>query len=90
MAEFQFQRPIAGLIISAIDQFESLYRLQELVSMALKELDDPSDAEAQNRAAMLLSCYQSRSADHLNQLEVDLNRLRERLDAIRSEFSPRL
>lgn len=77
------------MIISALDQFESLNQLQELVVMAQQELDDPEDASAHTRAAMLISCYRSRSEDHLNQLEVDLNRLRERLDAIRGEFSPR-
>ena len=67
-------KPLAVLAIGAIDEFSALFRLQQLIELALEQLDDSSD-QARDRATLLLQCYQSAMLLHTDELETRLRRI---------------
>lgn len=67
-------KPLAVLAIGAIDEFSALFRLQQLIELALEQLDDSSD-QARDRAALLLQCYQSAMLLHTDELKTRLRRI---------------
>lgn len=67
-------KPLAVLAIRALDEFDALFRLQQLIELALDQLDDCSD-QARDKAALLLQCYQSEMSLHADELKDRLRRI---------------
>lgn len=68
------QKPLAVLVIRALDEFDALFRLQQLIELALDQLDDCSD-QARDKTALLLQCYQTEMRLHADELKDRLRRI---------------
>lgn len=66
---------LASLAIAAIDQLEQLTTLQLLVRITLEQFETEK-GETGDRADLLLRAYLSRAENHIDELRINLERIR--------------
>jgi len=69
---------LASLSIRAIDELSYILNLQELLQIALEELGNPSE-KSSLRVDLLLGCYLSHALCHFQELQINLNHLKDEL-----------
>lgn len=72
------QRTFVQLIFSAMDNFSRVKELQTLLKIGLNEADSPSE-EACQRIALMVDTYLCQVEPWLENLEIELDRIREQL-----------
>lgn len=58
----------------AVDASDEIINLQELLEIALEQIDHPKKEYRQSRTMLLLSCYLDRVKPHLKQLRQELKK----------------
>lgn len=71
-------RTFMQLVIGAMDNFAQVKKLQTLLSVALNEADSPSE-EACKRIALLVDTYLCQVEPWIEDLNLDLEKIREQL-----------
>ena len=71
-------KTLASLVLDLLNDFARLQELQVLLKIGLTEADSPSK-EACSRIALLVDTYLCQSEPWLQNVEMDLQRLREQL-----------
>lgn len=62
---------LMSLAISALDSFNVISKLQELIEISIEQLDQPTD-KAHLRLELLLECYQTSMMSEIDELKVNL------------------
>lgn len=72
---------VQSLLLSCLDSFEQLSKLQELLEIALEQFEDfPEQPEkVRSRLEVLIDCYRSFADDKLDQMQADLTSIRKQL-----------
>lgn len=69
---------LMSLTISALDEFERIHKLQEILEICLEQFDNRSD-KTLDRADLLISLYISAMELHLDELRGSLEELRQQI-----------
>ena len=68
------QQELIGSITMATDACAEVISLQELLSIAIEQVDHPKESR-QSRTVLLLICYLDRVKPHLKKLHWELNQI---------------
>lgn len=72
---------LSWLVVRALDELDWLYFFQEFISIAIEEMDKPTDAEQRcKRVDMLLTTYEESAKPRLEQMRENLEKVRQELD----------
>lgn len=69
---------LSSLVIGAIDELNHVLEMQELLRLGLSELDQPSE-KTRLRLDLLLNSYLCQSECHFQELQLELERMRQML-----------
>lgn len=69
------QRDLVSLSIEALNQTAHIRHLQKLVEVCVEQMDNPTN-DAIERVDLILDSYRASMDNHIQELEVVLNRLK--------------
>ena len=72
---------LVGSVTMALDASDSVISLQELLEIALEQIDHPKKECMQSRTVLLLMCYLDRVKPHLEELRQELKEIQQQLGA---------
>ena len=72
MSQYELNRSIT----MAVDASDEIISLQELLEIALEQIDHPKKECRQSRTVLLLMCYLDRVKPHLEELRQELQEIR--------------
>ena len=70
---------LVGSVTMALDASDSVISLQELLEIALEQIDHPKKECMQSRTVLLLMCYLDRVKPHLEELRQELKEIQQLL-----------
>ncbi len=73
MSQYDLNRSIT----MAVDTSDEIISLQELLEIALLQIDHPKKECMQSRTVLLLQCYLDRVKPHLEELQQELKEIRQ-------------